>query len=181
MTLDGIEFIMSLDQNLDQDNTVGRGMEPITVEVLPMLILSVSEAKRQIKDLVEQVGRRNQVFYITRYSRPKVVMLSVDQYESLVGQVNRLQGELAAVSAALDAHIDDTPILLPTPEGGMRAFQPRRPVSSEVRDAIRRAAQMALAQRDRTTEQVIQDGRAALGALARKRSRMAVRSMTKRK
>ena len=29
-------------------------------------------------------------------------------------------------------------------------------------DAIRRAAQMALAQRDRTTEQVIQDGRAAL-------------------
>jgi hypothetical protein len=31
-----------------------------------------------------------------------------------------------------------------------------------VRDAIRRAAQLALAQRDRTTEQIIHDGRAAL-------------------
>ena len=49
------------------------------VRGVAMLILSVSEAKRQIKDLVEQVGRRNQVYYITPYSRPKVVMLSVDQ------------------------------------------------------------------------------------------------------
>ena len=38
-----------------------------------MLLLSVSEAKRRIKDLVEQAGRRNQIFYITRYSRPKAV------------------------------------------------------------------------------------------------------------
>lgn len=128
-----------------------------------MLILSVSEAKRQIKDLVEQVGRRNQVYYITRYSRPKVVMLSVDQYESLVQQVHRLQDELAAVSAALDAPPDDdAPIWLPTPDGGTQAFQPHRPLSAEARDAIRRAAQMALTQRHRTDEQVLQDGRTAL-------------------
>ena len=44
----------------------------------------------------------------------------------------------------------------------MRLFQPRRPVTPEVREAIRRAAQFALAQRDRTSEQIIQDGRAAL-------------------
>lgn len=128
-----------------------------------MLILSVSEAKRQIKDLVEQVGGRNQVYYITRYSRPKVVMLSVDQYESLVQQVHRLQDELAAISATLDASPDDdAPIWLPTPDGGVRAFQPHRPLSAEARDAIRRAAQMALTQRNRTVEHVIQDGRAAL-------------------
>ncbi len=128
-----------------------------------MLILSVSEAKRQIKDLVEQTGRRNQVFYITRYSQPKAVMMGVDQYESLVRQVSQLQGELARIWAALDAPADaDEPILLPTPDGGMRMFQSRRPVTPDVRDAIRRAAQLALAQRERTPEQIIQDGRVAL-------------------
>ena len=105
-----------------------------------MLILSVSEAKRQIKDLVAQTGLRNQVFYITRYSRPKAVMMSVEQYESLVRQVSQLQGDLARVWAALDAPTGaDAPILLPTPDGGTRLFQPRRPVTPEVREAIRRA------------------------------------------
>jgi prevent-host-death family protein len=128
-----------------------------------MLILSVSEAKRQIKDLVEQAGRRNQVFYITRYSRPKAVMMSVEQYESLVRQVSQLQGELVRIWAALEIPAgSDAPILLPMPGGGTRMFQPRRPVSPEVRDAIRRAGQLALAQRERTPEQIIQDGRAAL-------------------
>jgi prevent-host-death family protein len=128
-----------------------------------MLILSVSEAKRQIKDLVEQTGRRKEVFYITRYSRPKAVIMGVDQYEGLVRQVSQLQDELARIWAALDVPADtDEPILLPTPDGGMRLFQPRRPVTPEVRDAIRRAAQLALAQRERTPEQIIQDGRVAL-------------------
>lgn len=128
-----------------------------------MLILSVSEAKRQIKDLVAQAGLRNQVFYITRYSRPKAVMMSVEQYESLVRQVNQLQGDLARIWAALDAPAGaDQPILLPTPDGGTRLFQPRRPVTPEVREAVRRAAQLTLAQRARTPEQIIQDGRAAL-------------------
>jgi prevent-host-death family protein len=128
-----------------------------------MLILSVSEAKRQIKDLVAQAGLRNQIFYITRYSRPRAVMLSVEQYESLVRQVSQLQGDLARVWAALDAPVGaDQPVLLPTPDGGTRLFQPRRPVTPEVREAIRRAAQLALAQRERTPEQFIQDGRAAL-------------------
>ncbi len=131
-----------------------------------MLILSVSEAKRQIKDLVEQAGRRNQVFYITRYSRPKAVMMGVDQYESLVRQVNQLQGELARIWAALDAPNGgaDEPILLPTPDGGTRLFQPRRPVSPDVRDAIRRAALLAMTQRERTSEQIVQDGNIAAGA-----------------
>ncbi len=128
-----------------------------------MLILSVSEAKRQIKDLVAQAGLRNQVFYITRYSRPKAVMMSVEQYEHLVRQVSQLQGDLARIWAALDAPGDaGQPILLPTPDGGTRLFQPRRPITPDVREAIRRAAQLALAQRDRTPEQIIQDGRAAL-------------------
>jgi len=128
-----------------------------------MLILSVSEAKRQIKDLVAQASLRNQVFYITRYSRPRAVMMSVEQYESLVRQVSQLQGDLARVWAALDAPVGaDQPVLLPTPDGGTRLFQPRRPITPEVREAIRRAAQLALAQRERTPEQIVQDGRAAL-------------------
>lgn len=128
-----------------------------------MLILSVSEAKRQIKDLVAQAGLRNQIFYITRYSRPKAVMMSVEQYESLMRQVSQLQGDLARVWAALDVSVDaDEPILLPTPDGGTRLFQPRRSVTPDVREAIRRAAQLALAQRERTSEQIIQDGAAML-------------------
>jgi prevent-host-death family protein len=128
-----------------------------------MLILSVSEAKRQIKDLVEQTGRCNQVFYITRYSRPKAVMMSVEQYESLVRQVSQLQGDLARIWAAMEAPLGaDEPILLPTSDGGTRLFQPRRPVTPNVREAIRRAAQLALAQRERAPEQIIQDGRTAL-------------------
>jgi prevent-host-death family protein len=128
-----------------------------------MLILSVSEAKRQIKDLVEQTDRCQAVFYITRYSQPKAVMMGVDQYESLVRQVSQLQNELARIWAALDTSANaDEPILLPTPDGGTRQFQPRRPVTPAVREAIRRAAQLALAQCERTPEQIIQDGRIVL-------------------
>ena len=128
-----------------------------------MLILSVSEAKRQIKDLVEQAGQRNDVFYITRYSRPRAVMMGVEQYESLVRQVSQLQNEMARIWAALEAPISaDEPILLPTPDGGTRIFQPHRPVSAETRDTIRRAALLAMSQRDRIPEQIVQDGQAAL-------------------
>ena len=73
-------------------------------------------------------------------------MMSVEQYESLVRQVSQLQGDLARVWAALDAPRGaDQPILLPTPDGGTRLFQPRRPVTPEVREAIRRVAQLAMA------------------------------------
>ena len=65
--------------------------------------------------------------------------------------------------AALDAPSGaDEPILLPAPDGGTRLFQPLRPVSTDVRDAIRRAALLAMAQREHTTEQIIQDGHTAL-------------------
>lgn len=128
-----------------------------------MLILSVSEAQRRIKDLVEGAGKQDQVFYITRCGRPKAVVMSVERYESLMRQVSQLQGDLARIWAALDDPTRaDQPILLPTPDGGTRLLQPRRPVTPEVREAIRRAAQLALAQRKRTPEQIIEDGRAAL-------------------
>jgi len=59
-------------------------------------------------------------------------------------------------------------VLIPTPNGGTRLFQPRQPVTPEVREAIRHAAQLALAQRDRTPEQIIQDGAAVLERARRK-------------
>ena len=53
-------------------------------------------------------------------------MMSVDQYESLVGQISQLQGNLAHIWAALEAPSGaDEPILLPTPDGGRHMFQPR--------------------------------------------------------
>jgi hypothetical protein len=52
--------------------------------------------------------------------------------------------------------------LIPTPDGGTRPFQPGRPVTPEVREAIRRAAQLALVQRNFTPEQIIQDGAVVL-------------------
>lgn len=128
-----------------------------------MLILSVSEAKRQIKDLVEQAGQGDDVFYITRYSRPKAVMMGVEQYEGLVRQVNELQDELARIWAAVETPSDDNePILLPTPNSGTRHFQPHRPVSPDVRAAIQRVALLAISQRDRSRQQIVQDGQAAL-------------------
>ena len=128
-----------------------------------MLILSVSEAKRQIKDLVEQAGQGDDVFYITRYSRPKAVMMGVEQYEGLVRQVNQLQDELTRIWAAMEEPSSaDEPVLLPTRNGGTRLFQPSRPVSSATRDAIRRAALLAVAQRERTHQQIVQDGQATL-------------------
>jgi prevent-host-death family protein len=128
-----------------------------------MMILSVSEAKRQIKDLVEQAEQGDDVFYITRYSRPKAVMMGVEQYEGLVRQVNQLQDELTRIWAALEEPSSaGEPVLLPTPNGGTRHFQPSRPVSAETREAIRRAALLAFAQRERTQQQIVQDGQAAL-------------------
>ncbi len=58
--------------------------------------------------------------------------------------------------------LPDVPILLPTSDGNVRTFQPRRPLSPDVGAAIRRAGQLALAQRERTPEQIVQDGRLAL-------------------
>jgi hypothetical protein len=48
------------------------------------------------------------------------------------------------------------------PDSGTRLFQPCRPVTPDVRKAIRRAAQLALTQRERTPEQIVQDGHIAL-------------------
>lgn len=53
-------------------------------------------------------------------------------------------------------------MLIPTPNGGTRLFRPRRQVTPEVREAIHRAARLALTARDRTPEQIVWDGRAAL-------------------
>lgn len=61
-----------------------------------------------------------------------------------------------------EASSPDEPVQLPTPAGEVRTFQPMRPVTLEVREMIRRAAQMAMAQRDRTPEQIVQDGHVAL-------------------
>ena len=49
-------------------------------------------------------------------------------------------------------------MIISMPDDGTRLFQPRRPVTTEVRGTIRRAAQLALAQRNFTPEQILQDG-----------------------
>lgn len=90
-------------------------------------------------------------------------MMGVEQYEGLVRQVNQLQDELTRIWAALEEPSSaGEPVLLPTPNGDTRHFQPSRPVSAETRDAIRRAALLALAHRERTPQQIVQDGQAAL-------------------
>ncbi len=53
-------------------------------------------------------------------------------------------------------------MFIPTPNGGTHLFQPRWQVTPEVREAIHRAARLTLTQRDRTPEQIVWDGRAAL-------------------
>jgi prevent-host-death family protein len=133
-----------------------------------MNIISVSEAKRQIKDLVEQASQGGQVYYITRYSKPKAVVLSAEYYEGLLARVQQLEGELLRIWAAVEAEAVEAvpspgePILLPTSDGDRRAFHPSKAASPAVRAALQRAVRLAWQQRDWTTERIAQAGRQAI-------------------
>ena len=127
-----------------------------------MKIVSVSEAKRRIKELVEQVSQSDEVYYITRYSQAKAVMLGVESYEALVRRIEQLEDGLARVWAAIEGEEGEEPIMLPTPDGRWRPFRPSRPVSPEVHAAIQRAARLAWQRRDWTPERTIQEGRRAI-------------------
>ena len=133
-----------------------------------MRIIPISEAKRQIKDLVEQASQSDEVYYITRYSQAKAVMLGAEHYETLLRRVERLEDGLARVwaavesTAAIEGEEGEEPIMLPTPDGRWRPFRPIRLVSPEVRAAVQRAARLAWQRRDWTPERTVQEGRQAI-------------------
>lgn len=123
-----------------------------------MKIVPISEAKRQIKDLVDEASQGDEVYYITRYSQAKAVVLGIEHYETLLQRVERLEDGLAQVWAAIEGE-DDESVMLPTPDGRWRPFRPSRPVSPEVHAAIEQAARLAWQRRDWTPERTAQEGR----------------------
>lgn len=64
------------------------------VAQIPKLLLQEQCAFIMPHRLAEQAGQRNDVFYITRYSRPKVVMMSAKQVERPVRLVQDGQAAL---------------------------------------------------------------------------------------
>ncbi|MBP7960979.1 MAG: type II toxin-antitoxin system Phd/YefM family antitoxin [Caldilineaceae bacterium] len=134
-----------------------------------MRIVSVSDAKRQIKDLVEQAAEHEQVYYITRYSQAQAVMLGVEHYENLLQRMAKLEDEVRRVWTAVEAeesapHADSSSesLVLPTADGGWRTFYPARAASPQVHAAIQRAAKLAWRQRDWTPQQGAEAGRQSL-------------------
>ncbi|MCL4834221.1 MAG: type II toxin-antitoxin system prevent-host-death family antitoxin [Caldilineaceae bacterium] len=134
-----------------------------------MKIVSVSEAKRQIKELVEQAAEHEQIYYITRYSQAQAVMLGVEHYENLLDRMAKLEDEVRQIWSAVEveetAAKSDSPresIVLPTADGGERSFHPDRAVSPQVYAAIQRAARLAWQQRNWTSQQSADAGRRSL-------------------
>ncbi len=127
-----------------------------------MKIIPISKAKQQIKELVERASQSDEVYYITRYSQAKAVVLGVEHYESLLRRIEQLENGLARVWATLEGDEGEEPIMLPTPDGRWRPFHPTRPVSPEVRAAIQQAARLAWQRRDWTPERTVQEGRRAI-------------------
>jgi prevent-host-death family protein len=126
-----------------------------------MQIVPISEAKRRIKKLVDEASQSDKVYYITRYSEAKAVMLGVEHYETLLQRVERLEDGLVQVWAAIEGEGDES-VMLPTPDGRWRPFHPNRPVSPAVRAAIEQAARLAWQRRDWASEHTVQEGRQAI-------------------
>lgn len=56
--------------------------------------LPISEARRKIFDIAEDVQRPNRHYTLTDKGRPKAVVLSVDEYQSLIETVDILNNPL---------------------------------------------------------------------------------------
>jgi prevent-host-death family protein len=54
---------------------------------MALQIMSVSDVKARISDVLEKVSTSNEPLYIARRSKVDVVMLSVEAYEALVAEV----------------------------------------------------------------------------------------------
>jgi len=124
-------------------------------------IVPVSEAKRRIRELVEETEQDGTVFYIARYSRPKAVMLGVSQYEEMTARINRLEDYLAQAMLMFNER-DEGPLMIPTLEGRWRVFEPEQPISPELRQTLRETARIAWERRGWTQEMFIEAGERAL-------------------
>lgn len=120
-------------------------------------IVPVSEAKRRIRELLEQAGQNSDVFYIARYGRPQAVMLGVNQYEEMIARINRLEEHLAEAMLMLNER-DEGPLMMPTRGGGWRVFEAEQPISPELRQTLREAARIAWERRHWTREMFAEAG-----------------------
>jgi len=127
-----------------------------------MQTVSIREARHHIKDLVEQVNEKDEVCYITDYSQVRAVMLSAKHYQTLLQHLAQLEESLTQVWTTLEDTSVEEPIMLPTPEGGWRPFQPARPLSPRAVERLRAAARLADQRRDWPVAMTVEQGRHAL-------------------
>ncbi len=119
--------------------------------------VTVSEAKQHIRELMNKVEQDGDIFYVSRYSRPKAVMIGVPQYETLLARMNRLEEELAQLWLSLNEQ-GDGPLMVPTADGKWRLFEPARPISPETRAAICQVARIAWDRHQWTRDQFVAAG-----------------------
>jgi len=141
------------------------------MEAKMIAIVPVSEAKQRIRELVEETRRDGSVFYTARYGRPQAVLLGASQCEALITRINDLEERLAQAMLMLNER-EEGPLMVPTPEGGWRVFEPGKPLSPEMRQTLREAARIAWERRHWTREMFAEAGereleRARADAIAR--------------
>ena len=124
-------------------------------------MVPVSEAKRRIRELVEEAEQNDAVFYIARYNRPKAVMLGVGQYEELTAKIKLLEEHLAQAMLLFNER-NEGPLMIPMLGGGWRIFDPGQPISPELRQTLREAARIAWERRHWTREMFVEAGERSL-------------------
>lgn len=134
----------------------------VSCESEMMKILSINDVKPDIAEMVQQIGKGDEVVYFTDLSHVKAVMMGAASYEVLLQRVARLETGLNQVWAAIIAPAEDEVVRLPTPDGGVRDFRLNRSITYETRAALQHAAMLAEKQADWTPEQRVGQGRQAL-------------------
>lgn len=56
-----------------------------------MLIITVTDLRTKSKELLDQIIEKDEVFIVTRYGRPVVVLLGYDRYNDLLDRLSVLE------------------------------------------------------------------------------------------
>jgi len=72
-------------------------------------IISISEARSKIFEIAEKVQKLGQIFTFTENGKPKVVMMSADEYENLIEDIELMKNRkfMAKVERAAEEFAKD--------------------------------------------------------------------------
>ena len=72
---------------------------------------SLTDARDRLSEIVDSVASSNEAFTITKHGRPTAVILSYDEYESLIETLNVLSDSdvMSAIEEARQEEYEDAP------------------------------------------------------------------------